>query len=172
MEKTMTSKKAQEIEEMEEASPNDEVLHRRVLTPEDIQGIKERREVMQKRLSNPDQKKLFRNAYCFKVGYDFSSLKPYCENLVMVTDGWSDHIDNTREKLEKGLEDYDSNKDLIVLAGRVIDHLLVGQIITQKVLEKPKAYQSYAVAMYLNPNYIFYEIYIDPATPSQEIDSR
>lgn len=167
----MTGKR-QEIVETEEVSPDDEVLHRRVLTPEDIEGIKERRQLMQKRLANPDQKKLFRNAYCFKVGYDFSSLKPYVENLIMVTDGWSDHIDNTRAKIEEGLADYDSNKDLLVLAGRVIDHLLVGQIVTQKVLEKPKAYQSYQVAMYLNPNYVFYEIFIDPSTPSQEVDSK
>lgn len=171
MEKVMTDRKLK-TSEMEEESPNDEVQQRRVLTPEDIQGIRENREVMQRRISNPDHKKLFRNAYCFKVGYDFSSLKPYCENLIQVTDGWSDHIDKTREKIEQGLAEYDSNKDLLVLAGRVIDHLLVGQIVTQKVLAKPKAYQSYAVAMYLNPSYIFYEIFIDPTIPSQEIDSK
>lgn len=167
----MTDKKEQEIVETEE-STSDEVQQRRVLTPEDIQKIREQREVLQKRISNPDQKKLFRNAYCFKVGYDFSSLKPFCQELIMVTDGWSDHIDNTREKIEKGLADFDSNKDLLVLAGRVIDHLLIGQIVTQKVLEKPIAYQSYQVAMYLNPAYVFYEIFIDPTIPSQEIDSK
>lgn len=132
----------------------------------------ERTELLKKRLLNPDEKKMFRNAYCFKAGYDFSTLKPYCENIVMVTDGYSDHIDNVRARLELGLQEYDSDKDLIVLAGRVIDHLLVGQIITQKILEKPKAYQSYAIAVYFNYSYIFYQVYLDPTIEAHEMVTK
>lgn len=129
----------------------------------------ERFEFLSRRLKNPDEKKMFRNAYCFKSGYDFSTLKPYCENLVLAYDGYSDHIDIVRKKLEDELAGYDSDKDLIVLAGRVIDHLLVGQIITQKILLKPKAYQSYAIAVYFNYRYIFYQIYLDPEIHAEEM---
>lgn len=144
----------------------------RVWTDEDRQRVRERREVLQRRLRDPEAKKTFRNAYCFKAGYDYSALGPYCENLIMVSDGMTDHIDNTRRKLEQGLSDYDSDKDVLVMAGRVIEHMLAGQIVTQKVLQKSKPYQSYAIAMYLNPNYIFYEIFLDPTVESREVAVR
>lgn len=132
----------------------------------------ERAELLRNRLTDPTAKKMFRNAYCFKVGYDFSTLKPYCENLVMVTDGYSDHLDNVRAKLELGLQDYDSDKDVIVLAGRVIDSLLVGQIVTQKILQKQKIFQSYAIAVYFNSSYIFYQIYLDPTIEAHEMVTK
>jgi hypothetical protein len=143
-----------------------------VSTEESWKKIHEREKITEQIISNSEQKKLFRNAYCFKIGYDFSILKPYCENIIMVTDGLVDHIDNTRRNIERGLADYDSNKDLIVLAGRVVDHLLVGQVVTQKVLKKPVAYQSYQIAMYVNSYYKFYEIYLDPNIQTREVDSK
>jgi hypothetical protein len=169
----MAEKKQQPIVEVEaeEGASLEEVVGK-TMTAEDWKLVDERRKLIEQRISNSEQKKLFRNAYCFKIGYDFSILKPYCENIVMVTDGLVDHVDNTRRNIEKGLEDFDSNKDVIVLAGRVIDHLLVGQVVTQKVLKKPIAYQSYQVAMYVNSYYAFYEIFLDPSIPSQQVDSK
>lgn len=138
-------------------------------TEEELERVEERNELLRKRLKDPTAKKMFRNAYCFKAGYDFSTLKPYCENVVMVADGYSEHIDIVRAKMELGLAEYDSDKDVVVMAGRAIDHLLVGQIITQKILEKPKAFQSYAVAVYYNSSYIFYQIYLDPTIETHEM---
>jgi hypothetical protein len=129
----------------------------------------ERSELQKKRYADPDVKRKFRNAYCFKVAYDYSTLKPYCENLIMATDGYGDHLDLVRARLETNLVDYDSDKDLIVPAGRTIDHLLVGQIITPKILEKPKIRQSYSIAVYLNYSYKFYMIYLDPTIDTHEV---
>lgn len=144
----------------------------RVYTDEDRRRSHERRQALHERIFDQDAKKPFRNAYTFKVGYDFSSLKPFCENIIMVTDGLSDHINNTRMKLVEGLKEYDSDKDVIVLAGRSIDTFLTGQIIAGKVAQKAKPYQSYAVAVFLNPNYIFYEVFLDPAIETHEIRTR
>lgn len=125
-----------------------------------------------RRFQDPDEKKQFRNAYCFKAGYDFSALKPYCDELIIVIDGLGDHFDKIRPRLEKGLADFDPNKDLIVPAGRAVDHLFIGQILAAKLADKPKAQQSYALAVYIYPDYIFFMVPLDPNQESYEILTR
>lgn len=133
----------------------------------------EREAILERRFSDPTEKKQFRNAYYFKAGnYDYSSLAPYCENLVMATEGYGEHVDVTRRKLRNALAEYDSDKDLIVLAGRVIDHLFAGQIIYEKVLAKPKHKQSYAIAIFYNGSYHFYMVALDPGIETYEIVTR
>lgn len=168
----MAKKQSGRLEVVEDQE--EEVLQtvKRSFTSEEISRMNDRRKVLVDRITDQDTRKPFRNAYCFKAGYDFSSLKPYCESLIMVTDGWSDHIENSRAKLILGLEGYDSDKDVVVMAGRSIDHFIAGQIVTEMVLRKPKVHQSYAIAVYLNPNYIFYQIYLDASVPAHEIITK
>lgn len=129
----------------------------------------ERVELMRKRFVDPEEKKQFRYAFCFKAGYDFSSLKPYCEEIKMVTDGMGDHFDKIRARIELGLMEYDSDKDLIVPAGRAVDNLFVGQTIAPKILQKPRVNQSYAIAVYTDYRYIFFMIPLDAALESYQI---
>lgn len=131
-----------------------------------------RNHLMDQRFVDPDAKKTFRNAYVFKTGADYSTLKPYCENIILVTDGFVDHLDNVRKNLETNLAEYDSDKDVIVVIGRAFDNLLVGMIVAQKVLEKPKHRQSYAIAVYYKAHYMFYEVPLDPSVESHEVLTR
>jgi Zn-dependent M32 family carboxypeptidase len=129
----------------------------------------ERGELLEKRFRDADEKRVFRNAYAFKVSYDYSTLKPYCENIILATDGYADHLDKSRAKLEVAMEDYDPDKDVIVVVGRAFDNLLVGMIVAQKVMEKPKARQSYAIAVYYDYHYSFYQVFLDSSIESYEI---
>ena len=132
------------------------------------EGDVERMELLKRSFIDPDQKKPFRTAYCFKA-YNFSSLKPYCEDIVVAIDGYGDHIDKIRAKLERMLKDYDPDKDLIVPVGRATDNVLVGQIVAQKVALKPKIQQSYVMGIYLDWSYKFYQIHLDPSIESYEL---
>lgn len=131
-----------------------------------------RNHLMDQRFRDPTAKKIFRNAYVFKIGADYSTLKPYCENVIVATDGYVDHMDNVRNNLETQLADYDSDKDVIVMIGRAFDNLLVGMIVTQKVLQKPKHRQSFAIAVYYQAHYHFYEVALDPSIESHEVLTR
>lgn len=131
-----------------------------------------RQELLRRRFNDPDVKKTFRNAYTFKIGMDYTTLSPYCENIIMATEGFADQTDRAREKLEKALSDYDSDKDVIVVVGRAFDNLLVGMIVAQKILQKPIARQSFAIAVYYASSYKFYEIFLDPSIESHEIYIR
>lgn len=129
-----------------------------------------RQEILRRRLQDPDTKKQFRNAYAFKVNADYSTLKPFCENIIVALDGYVDHTDMVRAKLELALADYDSDKDVIVTIGRSIDNLLVGFLVAEKVRQKPKSRQSFAVAVYYyGRTYRFYEVYLDPTIETQRI---
>jgi hypothetical protein len=128
-----------------------------------------RDEILRRRLINPDEKKRFRKAFALKAGMDYSTLKPYCEDVVMAVDGFADHIDIVRAKLELALREYDSDKDVLVVVGRSFDNLLVGTIVAQKVLTKQKSRQSYAIAVYYGFSYKFYEVFLDPTIEAHEI---
>src|SRR6187549_3861867 len=75
------------------------------------------------------ERKVFRNAYIVKPGtFDFSELKLYCEQLIYITDGQADHVDNLRAQIENSFVGFDANKDIIVPVGSAIVVLLTGQI--------------------------------------------
>lgn len=128
-----------------------------------------RQELLRRRLEEPEEKKQFRTAYVFKAGADYSTLKPYCENVVTVLEGNAEAIDVARAKLELALADYDSDKDVIVTIGRSIDNLMLGLILAEKVRQKPIARQSFAIAVYYGFSYRFYEVYLDPTVESHRI---
>lgn len=136
------------------------------------EGDLERSEILRQRLIDPTTKKRFRNAYTFNVGANYQTLKPYCENIIVAADGYADHVDIVRAKIELAMQDYDSDKDVLVVIGRSFDNLIVGMLVCQKILEKPKARQSYAVAVYYNSAYKFYEIFLDPTIESHEMYLR
>lgn len=131
-----------------------------------------RQELMRRRLEDPDVKKQFRRAYAFKVGADYATLKPFCEDIVMAVDGFVDHTDVVRAKLELALSEYDSDKDVIVVVGRAIDNILVGLIVAEKVRQKPIARQSFAIAVYYGFAYRFYEVYLDPTIETHRIEIK
>jgi hypothetical protein len=132
----------------------------------------ERDEILRRRIMDPTERKRFRNAYAFKVGADYGTLFPFCENIIVATEGYADHIDITRAKLELALKDYDSDKDVLVGIGRSLDNLIVGMLVVQKILQKPPSRQSYAIAVYYNFSYRFYEIFLDAAIAAHEIYTK
>lgn len=131
-----------------------------------------RHELLRRRLEDPDEKKQFRTAYAFKAGADYSTLKPFCEDVVVAIDGFADHTDIVRAKLELALANYDSDKDVIVTVGRSIDNMLVGMIVSEKVRQKPSARQSFAIAVYYGFSYRFYEVALDPTLETRRIQVK
>lgn len=131
-----------------------------------------RQELMRRRLENPDEKKQFRKAFAFKAGADYSTLKPFCEDIIVAIDGFADHTDVVRAKLELALAEYDSDRDVVVVVGRSIDNLMVGLIVSEKVRQKPYARQSFAIAVYYGYSYRFYEVYLDPTIETQRIQVK
>jgi hypothetical protein len=131
-----------------------------------------RQELMRRRLENPDEKKQFRKAFAFKAGADYSTLKPFCEDVIVCIDGFADHTDVVRAKLELALADYDSDRDVLVVIGRSIDNLMVGLIVAEKVRQKPNARQSFAIAVYYGFSYRFYEVYLDPTIETHRIQIK
>lgn len=128
-----------------------------------------REQILRDRINDPDKKKMFRNGYVFKAGWDYSTLNPYCENIIQATEGYADHIDRSRAKIELNLRDYDSDKDVIAIVGRAFDNLIVGTLIAQKVAQKPVARQSFAVAVYFDFSYTFYQVFLDSTIETYEI---
>lgn len=128
-----------------------------------------RQELLRRRFENPDEKKQFRNAFALKAGPDYSTLKPFCEDIVVAIDGFADHADVIRAKLEIALKDYDSDRDVLVVVGRAFDNLMVGLLVVQKVLQKSKARQSFAIAVYYGFSYRFYEVFLDPTIETRRI---
>lgn len=131
-----------------------------------------RQELLRRRLEDPDVKKQFRRAYAFKAGADYSTLKPFCEDIIVAIDGMVDNTDVVRAKLELSLADYDSDRDVIVVVGRAIDNLLVGLAVAEKVSHKPAARQSFAIAVYYGFSYRFYEVYLDPTIETRRIQIK
>lgn len=131
-----------------------------------------RQELMRRRLDNPDEKKQFRKAFAFKAGADYSTLKPFCEDIIVAIDGFADSTDTVRAKLELALSEYDSDKDVLVVIGRSIDNLMVGLIVAEKVRQKPNARQSFAIAVYYGYSYRFYEVYLDPTIETHRIQIK
>jgi hypothetical protein len=112
--------------------------------------------------------KRFRHAYVIKPGqFDFSALKPFCDRIIFVTDGYGDHVDSIREQLNDGLDSFDPNKDVIVPVGSAMVNVLAGAIV-QRMLEGHKA-DSFAMGIFLEGNYHFWRVHTDPAIESYEI---
>lgn len=131
-----------------------------------------RHELLRRRLDNPDEKKQFRKAFAFKAGADYSTLKPFVEDVVVAIDGFADNTDVVRAKLELALSGYDSDRDVLVVIGRSIDNLMVGLIVAAKVAQKPKSRQSFAIAVYYGFSYRFYEVFLDPTIETHRIQVK
>lgn len=128
-----------------------------------------REELLRRRFDNADEKKQFRNAFAFKAGMDYSTLKPFCEDVVVAIDGFADNSDVIRAKLEIAFKDYDSDKDVLVVVGRAFDNMMVGLLVCQKVAQKPKSRQSFAIAVYYGFSYRFYEVHLDPTIETRRL---
>lgn len=116
--------------------------------------------------------KRFRHAYVLKPGqFDFSSLKTFTERIIFVTDGYSDHVDSTREQLYDAFQGFDANKDVIVPVGSAIVVLLAGQML-QRVMQDRPEWDSFAMGIFLEGSYHFWRIHTDPEKESYEIILR
>jgi len=131
-----------------------------------------RQDYLRRRLEDPDKKKQFRKAFAFKAGADYTTLKPFCDEIIVAVDGYIEPVDVVRAKLELAMADYDSDKDVIVVIGRSIDNLMVGMIVAEKVRQKPKSRQSYAIAVYYGYSYRFYEVYLDPTIETHLLQKK
>lgn len=115
----------------------------------------------------------FRYAFALKPGFDFSSLKPYCDRIVYATDGYGDNVDNIRDQLEESLAKFDRSKDVIVPTGSAIACVLAGSIVQRIVSEQKDRSEdsSYAMAVYYEGSYKFYRVFTEGDSDSYEIIS-
>lgn len=114
--------------------------------------------------------KRFRSAFIIKPAkLDFSPLLEDCENLLYVTDGVGDHVDNIREQVERSLRDFDAKRDVIIPVGSAYVAFLSGQILRQKIYERSD-WDSFAMGVFLNGSYYFWRIYVDPSRDSEKVE--
>jgi hypothetical protein len=118
--------------------------------------------------------KRFRHAYVIKPGqFDFSALKPYCERIIFVTDGYGDHVDSTRQQLHEGLANFDAEKDVIIPVGSAMVNVMAGAVIQEKLnASGKKNWNSFAMGIFLDGSYHFWRIHDNPSTESYEIILR
>lgn len=117
---------------------------------------------------DPDNRVGFRNAYVLKAGkFDFSSLKPYCERIIFVTDGYGDHVDNLREQVIEHLQHFHPDKDVIIPIGSPMVGVLAGQLMQRYISEKQG--DSYAMGIFLEGRYHFWRISCLPWIESYKI---
>ena len=72
----------------------------------------------------------FRTAYCVKPGFRFAALKPYCDKVEFITDGFATDIEPIAEQIRESMKDYDPDRDVLVPTGTGIVNMLVGYYIS------------------------------------------
>jgi hypothetical protein len=72
----------------------------------------------------------FRKAYCVKPGFRFAALKPYCEEVEFITDGFVTDVEHIAEQIRESMKDYDPDRDVLVPTGTGIVNMLVGYYIS------------------------------------------
>lgn len=111
------------------------------------------------------EKPSFRIAFCAKPGFRYGALKPYCQEIEYVTDGFSTDLENLSWQVAETMSDYDPDKDVIIPTGTGIVNILIGYYIANKFPES-----SVAVAFFqkevtkfnrtvVPENYEFYRFY-------------
>jgi hypothetical protein len=122
------------------------------------------------RFQDPDIDKKFRYAYVMKPNHNYGVLKPLCQKIVFVVDGWGDNIDKIRKELEASLVDFDDQKDIIIPTGSSYINMIAGSIIQRKLAKKyPDKTISYMMGLWLNGSYVFWRFYSNPEMESYEI---
>lgn len=120
--------------------------------------------------------KRFRYAFVVKPGHNFAPLRPYCERLVFLTDGLTDHVDVIREQIEENMQEYDPEKDVLIPVGTSLANMITGTVIHRILLERYKpGHRNYAIGMFQfisqeeGGKYVFYRLATEPDRESYEI---
>lgn len=75
---------------------------------------------------------VFRKALCVKPGFRYSALKPYCQEIEFITDGFATDIDQLSSQIAEAMVDYDPDEDVLVPTGTGIVNILIGYYISSK----------------------------------------
>jgi hypothetical protein len=81
-----------------------------------------------KRIENP----IFRKALCVKPGFRYSALKPYCQEIEFITDGFATDIDELSLQIIEAMTHYNPDEDVLVPTGTGIVNILLGYYIANK----------------------------------------
>lgn len=79
-------------------------------------------------LKNPK----FRRAYCLKPQFNYDSLRPYCDDIVFVTDGFRTKLTDLAEQIEENMIDFNPREDCIIPTGTSITNIFIGFYLCQK----------------------------------------
>jgi hypothetical protein len=80
------------------------------------------------KMENP----LFRRALCVKPGFRYSALKPYCQRIEFITDGFATDVESISKQIAETLNSYDPDIDVLVPTGTGIVNMLIGYYIANK----------------------------------------
>jgi len=113
------------------------------------------------KLENP----MFRKALCVKPGFRYSALRPYCQEIEFITDGFATDIDSISLQIAEAMIDFDPDHDVIVPTGTGIVNMLIGYYISSKYPDSSVAVAFFQreVTKYnrtvVPENYEFYRFY-------------
>lgn len=77
----------------------------------------------------PRKNPRFRRGYVLKPGFNYGALRPYCDSIVHVSDGFKTEPEEICQQLQEGLQDFDPKQDCIVPVGNAMVNVLSGYIL-------------------------------------------
>lgn len=87
--------------------------------------------------NSPMTKQSFRFAFCLKAGFKYEPLKPYCQGIVLCTDGFSTATTLIAIQLSKHLKEFDPMQDCIIPVGTPMINLIAGHILHELFFDEP-----------------------------------
>lgn len=102
---------------------------------------------------------IFRKAHVLKPGFNFSSLGPYCEEIVFSTDGHAETVEEQWNQLKIKMLDFDANRDVLIPIGSASLCSMAGTVLTRLCLHSGrKNWTSYAMGVYRDIDYQFWRV--------------
>lgn len=100
----------------------------------------------------------YRTIYVVEPSHDLTALKPYTDNIELLTSGYENVFD-LAEKIQRNLASFDPKLDAIVPIGKLISTMLTGMVLRELVGNQPVR-----IGMYHNKDYEFIAIGAPDAT--------
>lgn len=77
----------------------------------------------------PMTEEAYRFAFCLKAGFKYEPLRPYCQGIVLCTDGFATETVLLAAQLKRHLKDLDPFQDCVIPVGTPMINLIAGYIL-------------------------------------------
>lgn len=100
--------------------------------------------------------KQFSKAYIVTPGFDFGSLKHHCKELVYLTDGFTDDLEDQLKQIGKKLREFKPETDVLIPVGKATSCTMTGYLVGRIMEELQLEY--FNLAVYHEGDYVFYRV--------------